>query len=319
MEPADASQTTPFLSVVMPVHEGAEWIALTLQSLAAEVCDDLEIIVIDSSSTGSTETIIKQFAQQLPITYLRRTDILPWQSKTNLGVREASAEHVCILHQDDLWLPGRVTTVRRWIASAPEAVLHLAPSVFIDGNGRRVGMWTCPLPAERGLEPDVLLERLLVQNFVSVPAPVFLREAWLRCGGMDDTLWYTPDWDVWAKLAAVGPTIYHRETTTAFRIHGSSLTVTGSKDSADFAAQMETVLDRHLPALPPAARRRVEPAARTSIQINALLAAASSTKLAKLRALLVNVAALGPLGARRYLRDSRIGQRVVSRIRAGLS
>lgn len=303
----------------MPVHEGAEWIAHTLQSLVGEVSDDLEIIVIDSSPTGQTETLVKQFAQQLPITFLRRTDIPPWQSKTNLGVKTASAEYVCILHQDDLWLPGRVAAVRRWIAAAPETVLHLAPSVFIDRNGHRVGLWTCPLPAERLLERDVLLERLLVQNFISVPAPVFSREKWLKCGGMDDALWYTADWDVWAKLAAIGPAIYHRETTTAFRIHGNSLTVTGSKDSADFAAQMETVLDRHLPALPVAARTRVEPAARTSIQINILLAAAASTKLAKLRALLVKVAALGPGGAKRYLRDSRIRQRILSRIRAGLS
>ena len=300
----------------MPVHEGAQWIGQTLQSLASEPSGGLQIIVLDSSPTGATEAMVRQFSEQLPITFSRRPDILPWQSKTNLGVAQATADYVCILHQDDLWLPGRVSAVRRWIAASPEAILHLAPSRFIDRNGRQTGMWTCPLPAEKPLDGEALLERLLVQNFVSVPAPVFSREAWTACGGMDDSLWYTADWDIWAKLVKAGPVIYHDEATTAFRVHGNSLTVTGSRDPADFAAQMNIVLERHLPALPQTRRVRVERAARASIQINVLLAGGG---LANLSRAMLKLVSLGPAGARRYLRDSRIAERSISRVRAGLA
>ena len=54
----------------------------------------------------------------------------------------------------------------------------------------------------------VVVERLLVQNFISMPAPLFSREAALRVGGLDEDLWYTADWDFWLKLAATGKTIY---------------------------------------------------------------------------------------------------------------
>ena len=50
----------------------------------------------------------------------------------------------------------------------------------------------------------VVVERLLVQNFISMPAPLFSREAAIRVGGLDEDLWYTADWDFWLKLAAVG-------------------------------------------------------------------------------------------------------------------
>jgi glycosyltransferase involved in cell wall biosynthesis len=309
----------PFLSVVMPIHEGAEWIEATLDSLAVEPNWGLEVIVIDSSPTSATSVIVEQFAQRLPLRLLRRSDLRPWQTKTNLGVELARADHACILHQDDLWLPGRVDAARSWLANTPEAALHLAPTLIIDRHGRRMGRWNCPLPADEVLGTEFLLERLLVQNFVSVPAPIFRRSAWLACGGMDERLWYTPDWDIWAKLTSAGPTVYHDDVTTAFRIHGSSLTVTGSHDAGEFRSQMEIVLERHLDRLPAASQRRVEPAARASINVNVSLAAASGGSLTAMFRAARNMLSLGPGGIRRYLRDSRLHERVMPRLRAKLT
>lgn len=316
--PAGATDK-PFLSVVMPIHEGAEWIGATLESLTAEPSDGLEIIVIDSSPTSGTSDIVKQFAHRLPLRLLQRSDLKPWQTKTNLGVELATADHACILHQDDLWLRGRVSAARRWLANAPGATIHLAPTLIIDRHGRRLGRWTCPLPADEMLGGEFVLERLLVQNFVSVPAPIFRRGAWLACGGMDEALWYTPDWDIWAKLVSAGPVVYHDEATTAFRVHGSSLTVTGSNDAAEFRSQMETVLGRHLNRLPAAIQRLMEPAARASINVNVSLAAASGGSLGAILQATRNMLSLGPSGIRRYLRDSRLLERVMPRLRAKLS
>jgi glycosyltransferase involved in cell wall biosynthesis len=309
----------PFLSVVMPVHDGAEWIGATLDSLTSEADEGVEIIVIDSSEDGATGEIVEAFADRLPIRMLRRPDVRPWQTKTNIGVEMSSAGHACILHQDDLWLPGRANTVRRWISEAPDAALHLAPTLIVDRRGGRVGRWNCPLPAEQALEPEFVLKRLLVQNFVSVPAPVFRRSAWLGCGGMDDQLWYTPDWDVWAKLAGMGGVIYHDEVTTAFRVHGSSLTVTGSRDPREFREQMQIVLERYLERIPASNRQAVERAARASINVNVSLAAASGGSVSDLMSAAINVLSLGPLGMIRYLRDSRLRERVVSRLRAKMA
>lgn len=316
--PAYVAADKPFLSVVMPVHDGEEWITATLESLAAEPTDGLEIIVIDSSTRRATADIVRQAANRLPIRLIERRDLDRWQTKTNFGVEQASAHHVCMLHQDDVWLPGRVAAVRRWLASAPDAVLHLAPTRIIDRNGATLGQWTCPLPTEQSLAAAFLLERLLVQNFISVLAPVFRRTAWLDCGGADPMLWYTADWDLWLKLAGAGTVIYHREVTTGFRVHGGSLTVTGSRDPGEFRAQMETVLDRHLDRLQADVRQRVEASARASIQVNVSLAAASAGRWRALAGGAREVLSLGPAGILRYLRDSRLNERVMPRLRARL-
>jgi glycosyltransferase involved in cell wall biosynthesis len=309
----------PFLSVILPVHDGAGWIDATLASVAAEWMDGIEVIVIDSSPTEATAKVVTRYVDRLALNLLRRRPMTPWQVKTNLGVELACSDHVCILHQDDLWLNGRVRSVQNWIAQAPEAVLHLAPSRLIDRLGRTVGRWTCPLSPNQELKTQSLIESLLVQNFVSMPAPVLRRSSWLQCGGMDESLWYTADWDIWLKLAKIGAVIYHDEITTAFRLHGNSLTVTGSRDRTQFRAQMEAVLRRHLRDIRPPNRREIERLARTSIDINVSLAGASAGSVTALASAVVDLLSLGPTGARRYLRDSRLGERVASRLRARLA
>jgi hypothetical protein len=163
----------------------------------------------------------------------------------------------------------------------------------------------------------MLLSRLLVQNFISTPAPVFTKAAWEACGGIDNELWYTADWDLWLKLASVGPVIYHNEITTGFRVHGGSLTVKGSRDLDDFTWQMETVLNRHLSSFD-GCSRAVERAARASIKMNAALAAAAAGNSRHMVGAGAAVLALGPFGMAAYLRDSRLVERIAPRLKAQL-
>jgi hypothetical protein len=135
---------------------------------------------------------------------------------------------------------------------------------------------------------------------------------------LDENLWYTADWDMWLKLAALGPVYYHDTVTVGFRIHGASQTVTGSRDTGDFAQQMQIVLDRHLDTLG-GGSTGVERAARASIAVNTALAAASTGDVGSLLRAAGRVLGLGPSGIHRYLRDSRILERVAPRIRAKLT
>jgi hypothetical protein len=310
--------TGPWLSVIMPSHRGEQWIRAALQSLASENTDGIEVLVIDGSPTAATLDIATEFAGRLRLRLFERPDLDSWHTKTNFGVQAAQASHLCWLGVDDLWLPGRAAAARRWIDAAPQAALQLAPCAIIDHTGRQLGVWRCPLPTGGEISCMSLLERLLVQNFVAAPAPVFRKRAWLECGGLDPTLWYTADWDMWLRLAAMGPSYYHEEITIAFRIHRDSLTTTGSRDAADFTQQLRIVLDRHLPALK-GSSAKVARVARASIKVNTALAAAAQGDYRALAAAAFAVLSLGPSGMRRYFRDSRIAERVLPRVRAKLS
>ena len=317
--PASLAGAEPWLSVAMPVHHGERWLAETLASVASQDCSGIEFILIDSSGDSACAEIMASFAARIAIDYQHRPDLKPWTAKTNLAVRQARAAHVAMLHQDDLWLPGRVEDMRGAIAAHPGAALLLNPSHIIDHSGHRLGLWRCPLPYGQELAAPALAERLLIQNFVAIPAPIARRDAWLEAGGMDEELWYTADWDLYLKLSRQGTTVYRNTPSTAFRIHASSLTVTGSADREDFARQLERVVERHIQLVPEPRRKAVGKGARASCRVNAALAQAMTGRATDLPAAALALMRLGPSGAFRYLRDSRILERTLPRLRARLA
>ncbi|WP_159870818.1 glycosyltransferase [Novosphingobium sp. 9U] len=299
----------------MPVHAGEAWLRPTLESLAGEAEPGIEVLFFDSSPDERSSDVAREFASRIDIVIERRPDLLGWTEKTNAAVELARAPHVAMLHQDDLWLPGRTAALRRWIEADPEAVLHLGPTQIVDSKGRKRGVWNCPLP--RGRVPEAtLVARLPVQNFISVPAPVFRRDAYLAVGGMDPSLWYTPDWDLWIKLSRFGVVRHHADVTSAFRVHGGSLTMTGSRSLENFEDQMRIVLDRHAEWYADRAPAR---AMEASIRVNLGLAAAAAGKADKLIPALRSLVALGPVGLVGYLHSSRIAERLMPRLRCKLA
>src|SRR5262249_16190212 len=151
---------------------------------------------IDDGSTDGTLEILRAFRDRLSLTVVERPHVGNWVANANQGLARARGRYVSILHQDDRWLPERLAVLRPLLEAAPGVTLALHPSWYIDEAGRRVGRWRCPLPPGVGrLAPEAVVERLLVQNFVAMPAPTFPREAVARVGPLDETLWYTADWD----------------------------------------------------------------------------------------------------------------------------
>lgn len=301
----------PLLSVVMPVHGGERWLDAALASIATGPGIAIEVVIRDSSPDRSCTEIATRHQGRLSIDYAYMPETASWTRKTNLAVEAARAEHVAMLHQDDLWLPHRIALAAEMIARDPDAVLLLTPAQTVDATGRTLGVWRPPFRPGR-LAPDVVRDALLVQNSIAIPTPVFRRDAYRAVGGLDESLWYTPDWDLWLKLAAHGAVIYDPRPATAFRIHAQSLTMTG--DRREFADQLSLVLDRHLDPGTPVARL-----CRASARINVQLARAAAGHPAGALAALGTLLALGPRGMVRYFHASRILERIVPRLRAKLS
>jgi len=307
----------PWLSVIVPTYNGAAYLAHTLDSIAMQTTDGVEVIAVDDGSSDATLSILKSYESRIPLRILARRRIGNWVANTNWGLAQARGRYACFLHQDDLWLPDRLRMLRRWLAREPETTLFLHPSQYIDAAGRGLGVWRCPLPEGR-LRSELVIEQLLVQNFVAVPAPVFARAAALRVGGLDEALWYTADWDFWLKLAALGPTTYHARPLAAFRIHTESQTAQGISRAGDMRTQIEIVLQRHLPRWEAAnpGRGAVGRTARMSLEVNHALAAWAHGDRPKWLTLASDFLALGPAGWHRFFRDSRIVERVAARLLA---
>ncbi len=309
--------TTPWLSVIVPTCNGEAYLASTLASIASQAAPDIEVVAVDDGSSDATLSMLQSYADRLQLRVFARRRLGNWVASTNFGLAQATGKYACFLHQDDTWLPGRIGKMRRLVADHPQAALFLHPCRYIDGQGRALGCWRSPLQAGPSSAATVV-ERLLVQNFIAVPAPLFEREAALRGGGLDETLWYTADWDFWLRLAAKGTTVYHPEVLAAFRVHPLSQTARGVARDGEMRQQIENALAKHLPAWEAAhpGRKDVSQAARMSLEVNHALAGCAHGRVPNLLSLTRHGLALGRAGWYRFLRDSRIVERVAARLKA---
>src|SRR5947208_1496856 len=121
------SDGKPWLSVIVPSHNGERWLAAALQSVVDQKDRGIEVIVIDGSETDASLDIVDSFSDKLFIRAERRPDLRAWTAKTNFGVQQARADRVCILHQDDLWLQKRCAEIRKWLSTQADGVMHLHP------------------------------------------------------------------------------------------------------------------------------------------------------------------------------------------------
>jgi glycosyltransferase involved in cell wall biosynthesis len=311
----------PWLSVVMPTYNAMDYLESALDSLVAQEGDDFEVVAVDDGSTDATRETLEAYTSRLPMRVVEREHRGNWPATANVGFSLAKGRYLSILHHDDTWCPSRIVHLKEWTSKWPEASLVLHPSWFIDAAGRRVGLLRCPLPRRKQcLQPREVLEHLLVQNFIAPPAPVFKRAAAMRVGNLDERLWHTPDWDLWLKLAGAGPTIFRPLPLTCYRVHPGSMTSVRTWRLDEVRRDYQTVTSRYLDAerLGAGRLRRVGPVARFSLELNlALIRVVTRRRVGWLR-LAWGFLRLGPAGWRRLLRDSRVIERSVSRIRAGL-
>ena len=307
-----------WLSVIICTYRGERFLRQTLESAAKQNTDGCEFIAVDDGSDDSTPAILESFRKHLDLRVIQQPHTGNWVANTNLGLEQARGDFVCLLHQDDIWLDNRLDTIHGLIRNNPDSGLFVTPSIFIDESGRRIGRLNIPLPKHGApLPPSTVLPRLIVQNLFSIPAPVFSRKIVQQIGPMHQNLWFLADWDYWGRIAARTTTIHHPQPLAAFRVHPQSQTATRTDDPHDLRRQYQLVINNMLQYLDKDSHA-VKQALRSAyynIDVSLALAAYSHGNRSLLRDTILKGLRMTPAAWHRFLRDSRIIERVLPRLR----
>jgi hypothetical protein len=150
-------------------------------------------------------------------------------------------------------MPGFYVEYRRFLEEYPETVLLFCRSIAIDENDARLHvMWSPPswtATNESGILGDALHE-LVKRDVIVCPTAVVARAAYERVGGFALNQFYTVDWDMWLRLASLGPVGYIHHSLYLYRVHGDAETnrlVLSGKNIEEIAATAE----RGVRMLPP--------------------------------------------------------------------
>lgn len=128
--------TVPRLSIGLPVYNGEEYLAESLDALLGQSYEDFELIITDNASTDGTEAICRRYvSRDSRIRYIRLPKNIGAAPNHNFAFTEAKGELYKWASHDDLY--GR-DLLRRCIEALdehPNVVLAHAGTAVIDGAG----------------------------------------------------------------------------------------------------------------------------------------------------------------------------------------
>lgn len=138
--------TPPVVSVVIPVHNGEQYLRECLDSVLAQTLDRLEVIVVDDASTDGTAAILQRYLSGEP----RLRVITRWASTgvsgaRNAGLAQASGRYVAFVDADDVVSVSMYEDLVRLAESMSAEVVSCGIRV-VDHEGRTLSEDPYPLP-----------------------------------------------------------------------------------------------------------------------------------------------------------------------------
>jgi glycosyltransferase involved in cell wall biosynthesis len=104
------------VSVIIPVHNGADFIGDALESAYNQTRRPEEVIVVDDGSTDGTEDVVRAFETT---TFLKQSREGAAEAR-NKGAKLAKASYLAFLDADDLWPETRLEHQVQALAKAPD-------------------------------------------------------------------------------------------------------------------------------------------------------------------------------------------------------
>lgn len=126
----------PRLSIGLPVHNGAQYLAAALDALLGQSYEDFELIISDNASTDATADICHRYAAREPrIRYVRQPRNIGAAPNHNVVVHAARGELFKWAGHDDLYSPNLLERCVAALDEHPDVVLVSCWSALIDGSG----------------------------------------------------------------------------------------------------------------------------------------------------------------------------------------
>jgi glycosyltransferase involved in cell wall biosynthesis len=186
----------PKISIVTPSYNQAQFLEKTILSVLDQGYPKLQYIIMDGGSTDGSLKIIQKYEKFL---HYYQSKVDGGQSAAiNDGFKRASGQIFGWLNSDDSYIPGALKIVGEILNSNPDCMWCSGGQRTIRSNNRIIGI---NIP-EDPLDTDFILK--WPKKSIHQAATFWHASLWRKCGGLDTSLNYTMDLDLWLKFANHG-------------------------------------------------------------------------------------------------------------------
>jgi len=103
----------PSVSIIIPTYGGSQSLDRSIQSVLKQDYDNFDIIVVDDNNPDTvarkdTAAIMDKYSQEKRIIYIQHENNKNGAAARNTGVRKSKSKYICLLDDDDVFLPKRI-------------------------------------------------------------------------------------------------------------------------------------------------------------------------------------------------------------------
>jgi glycosyltransferase involved in cell wall biosynthesis len=191
------------VSVLMPVFNGAPWVADAVASVQRQREIDLELLIHDDGSQDETGTVVEALAaQDSRISLSKGANRGPALSRNRL-LAQARGDFIAFLDHDDLWPDGRLARQLGRLSDVPDAPGVLGETLIFEA-----------------LADDGTPVRARRVRAGLLQAGLFRRSALAGVGGFDVALLVADDFDYLLRvIEEAGPLEIDNQVAVWYRVH----------------------------------------------------------------------------------------------------
>jgi len=206
---------TPYFSIIISTRDRPALFLGALNSVIQQSFTDTEIVVVIDGSTDENLAAYRDIKQQYAqITFLElphRPNGHGQSYSMNYGVYNSSGKYLCFLDDDDYWTDTAYLhrAFQCLNASASTVDVHYSNqnAVYSNGEPQKLNVWLSDLiprvaSQARHIEDTYFVNAdflLSSEGFAHLNCSIFARQFYLSIGGMDETIRYENDRDVYIR------------------------------------------------------------------------------------------------------------------------
>jgi glycosyltransferase involved in cell wall biosynthesis len=216
----------PVVSVVLPVHNGADFIADAINSVLSQSFENFEFIIRDDRSTDQTRGIVTNFTDKR--IFIENDMKLGQFGNFNACFDVSSGEFIHLFSYDDIMHPNCLESQLGLLRKYDNAGMVFCGIRNIDASGLVLND-----SSENGT-PEFISRDLylsLSAHYGSLPASIstvmIRREVLEAVGTFDPRMKVAGDTELWNRIADKYPIVYNRKIVADIRSHMNQVTNIG--------------------------------------------------------------------------------------------
>lgn len=212
----------PKFSIILPVHNGGEYIKKCVESILSQTVSDFDLSVLDNNSTDGTLEWIYSLKDSRIKLYPTQ-GLLPIEKNWGRIKDIEKNEFITLIGHDDILNRNYLETMNELIRKHPNASLYQTHFSYIDSSGKEIRK--CK-PMDEVLSPAEFLSSFL-RNNIDIMGTGFMVRAldYDSFGGIPNypNLLFA-DFELWISIARKGYTAISPRECFSFRLHQSMTT-----------------------------------------------------------------------------------------------